>query len=189
MKNKFSTYSDKELADLLKSDKKSSELAFTEIYDRYSQKIYAYCYRILGNKEIAEDIFQETFLRFYQFINPEHQKLNIQRFLIRIARNLCLNHKRNSKINLPIEEIENFIAQNKSSDDKEYLDLIKYGIELLEFEYKEPLVLRVYNEMSYEEIAAILDISVGNARIRVHRAKEKLKDILSPYIKDLEKNK
>ncbi len=189
MHKKFSTYSDKELAELLKSDRIKSEKAFTEIYDRYSQKIFAYCLRVLGNKELAEDIFQETFLRFFQHIDPTHEKLNIQRFLIRIARNLCLNYKRNSKINIPIEEIDNLIEQDRNTDEKEYQDLIKYAIELLELEYKEPLVLRVYNEISYDEIAEILNITPGNARIRVHRAKEKLKDILSPYIKDLENNR
>jgi RNA polymerase sigma-70 factor (ECF subfamily) len=80
------------------------------------------------------------------------------------------------------------VDNKPNHEDGELLDLIKLGLELLDMDYKEPLILRVYNEMGYDEIAEIMEISEANARIRVHRAKEKLKDILSPYIRDLQKN-
>lgn len=186
MAEKYNTYCDYELVKLLRGDKKTSEKAFAVLYDRYSSKVYAYCYRVLGNRDVAQDIFQDTFLRFYQHINPDHENIHLQRFLITIARNLCLNYKRNLKSNVPIEEFEYLIDKKSINDQSEYLEILNLGLDLLEFEYREPLVLRVYNDLQYDEIAEILGITEGNVRIRVHRAKEKLKKILSPYIKELQ---
>jgi RNA polymerase sigma-70 factor (ECF subfamily) len=165
-----------------------TEAAFSEIYDRFSPKVYSYCMRVLGKKEVAEDIFQEVFIKFYQNVNPEHENLQVLRFLITIARNQCLNYKKRQRINLPIDEFEFLVDNSSSHEEGELLELIKLGLDLLDMDYKEPLILRVYNEMGYDEIAQILEISESNARIRVYRAKEKLKDILSPYIRDLQKN-
>lgn len=185
MGSPYSTYDDRELIRRLRGSKSESEAAFTEIYDRYSSKIYAYCLRILGNKDNAEDIFQDTFYNFYKHVNQEHENLNIQRYLIKIARNLSLNFKRNHKATIPIEDLEFILESPANNDEAELQDLIKYAIELLEPEYREPLILRVYNGLQYDEIGEVCNISGGNARIRVFRAKDKLKMILNPYLQDL----
>lgn len=187
MSNKLSKYNDKELVEMLKGSSVESEQAFTEIYERFAAKIYAYCIKVVQNKEEAEDIFQETFTRFYQSVYPEHENLHIQRFLITIARNLCLNHKRNRKSTVPVEDVEFLLPVNQSYERKEMAELVKLSMDLLEEIYREPLILRVYNGFQYDEIAEILGVTEGNARIRVYRAKDKLKKILEPYVNDMNK--
>ncbi len=181
----ISIHSDAELVARIADSKKEPERAFAEIYDRYSKKVYAYIIKIVNNKEQAEDIFQETFVRFYQNIQYNYKGGSVIGFIITIARNLCLNYKRDKKINVPFEEaIVNFSSMPADDSDNEHKELVTAALELLDVEYREPLVLRVYEGMRYEEIAEITGTTVGNARLKVHRAKDKLRAILTPYLNE-----
>ncbi|MDQ1266274.1 MAG: hypothetical protein QG635_1426, partial [Bacteroidota bacterium] len=164
-------------------DKAEANRAFKEIYGRYAPRIHAYCLRVLSDRQSAEDIFQETFVKFYQKAKEDHSGGSIAGFLITIARNLCLNYKRD---NIQMASIEDFpfLADDYNPDSRETQRLITMAIELLEMEYKEPLVLRLYDGLSYDEIARICEITTENARKRVFRAKQKIKTILEPYFKD-----
>ncbi len=187
MFKKYSAYSDKELVLLL--DGKEHEAAFRELYHRYSALVHAYCLRVLNNQELAEDIFQETFIRFYNKINIERKNTNVPGFLITIARNLCLNYKRDVRPTVSMEGMDFPIHQDMSYEKKELLDLINTALDLLEFEYREAFVLREYDGIPYKEIAEICGITIGNAKSRVFRAKKKIREILAPYLNDLtEKN-
>jgi RNA polymerase sigma-70 factor (ECF subfamily) len=185
MKKEYGKYNDAELFQALKN-KKESEAAFGEIYARYSQRIFAYCLRIVGNQEDAQDIFQETFLKFYKTTENERIVDNISAFMLTIARNLCLNHKRDHKLTIAFEEFR-FSTNDESYEHKELMQLIATALELLDFEYREAFVLRQYHGMSYKEISDIVGDTVSTVKNRVWRAKEKLKDILSPYLEDLSK--
>ncbi len=187
MKRKLSKYSDEDLLILLRGSRKESEEAFTEIYDRYAIKVNAYCRTIIGNKDEAEDIFQETFIRFYQNVKIEHPKSTIIGYLIKIARNLCLNFKRDKKQAVSIDNLDFSIPADISFEDKELNDLILVAIDLLDSETKEVITLRVFNDMSYNEIAETIGITSARARYLVYNGKQKIKQILDPYIKDIYK--
>ena len=90
-------YNDIELFDMLNSDKKTAELAFAELYLRHSSRIYAYCRRFLGNKDDAQDVFQDTFVKFVESAKKPRSMTNVPAFLLRITRNLCVNVKRKEK--------------------------------------------------------------------------------------------
>jgi RNA polymerase sigma factor (sigma-70 family) len=138
MRQNFSTYTDEKLVFLLRSDKREeSEIAFTEVYNRYSSKVHAYCLRVLNNNEQAEDIFQEVFIRFFQKIKSNYPETNVPGYLIKIARNLCLNYKRDKVNTISIQENDVFFEPGKSFENSELLDLITTALELLDFEYKE----------------------------------------------------
>ena len=187
MSKKYSTYSDKELVTMLDGDE--AESAFKELYQRYSSLVHAYCFRVFNNQELAEDIFQETFIRFYKYINTHRKHTNVPGFLITIARNLCLNHKRDTRPTISMEGMEFSINQDMSYEKKELLDLIKTALDLLDYPYREAFVLREYDGIPYKEIAEICGISTANAKSRVFRAKKKIKEILAPYLKDLTEKK
>ncbi|MGA2297957.1 MAG: RNA polymerase sigma factor [FCB group bacterium] len=187
MRNNYSTYPDDKLVVLLRGGNSESELAFTEIYNRYSSRVHAYCMRVMNHKEYAEDIFQETFIRFFQKVKTDYNQTNIPGFLITIARNLCLNFRRDNIPTVPLESDDFLVDSNRSYEDTELLDLITASLDLLEFEYKEAFVLREYDGMTYNQIADICGITVTNAKSRVFRAKQKIKEILNPYLKDLAK--
>jgi len=111
---------------------------------------------------------------------------NIGGYIITIARNLCLNYKRDRK---QLESFEDYmnLSQNdtqESMDNKEQLELIQSALDKLPIEYREAFVLRQYQGYSYQEIADITGDTDSTVKNRVWRAKEKIKSLLAPYLKD-----
>lgn len=188
MNRNFKTNSDFELIQLLRENKKLSGQAFKELYNRYSSQIHAYCFKIFKDDTIAEDIFQETFMRFYQNVRVQDGSVNVHGYLITIARNLSLNHKKKNERIVYSDKLDLQEGEYNRQDRKEFLDLIAMALELLEFDYKEAFILREYNGLTYEEIAEVTGITLSNAKSRVFRARNKIKQILKPYLKDLEKH-
>lgn len=169
------------LQSLLSENKQESDSAFRCIYQRYASRVHSYCYKIIKDKQVAEDIFQDTFIKFYQNVRLEKMKVSLLSFLLRIARNLSLNAIRDEKTkhtNYAIDYSSYSIIEEFANSN---LQIIQKAIESLELKYREPLVLRLYDGLDYEEIAEVLDITTENARKRVFRAKQQIKVILKPY--------
>lgn len=186
MQTNYENYSDIELYNLLKKDKKIAERAFAEIYNRHSARIYAYCRRFLGNKEDAQDVFQETFIRFIETTTQDRMMTNIPAFILKIARNLCVNVKRKEKS--PITYEDYMASDSTSIENDELLSLIKTAIDILPPEYKDMFILREYDGLTYTEIAEMTNTQISTVKIRIFRAKQKIRDILSPYLNDITKN-
>lgn len=178
-------YKDEELYYMLNSEKKTAEKAFAELYARYSSRVYAYCRRFLGNKEDAQDVFQETFVRFLDSTKQERVMTNVPAFLLKIARNLCVNLKR-KQIN-PVSFEDYMVVNNSSNDSDELMGLIATAMEVLPDEYKDMFILREYDGLSYKEISDLANVPLSTVKIRIFRAKQKIREILSPYLKELEK--
>lgn len=186
MLKKLSKYSDKELFKALKSKKSESEAAFSEVYARYSQRIFAYCLRVIGSEDDAKDIFQETFISFYNSIEKHDYIDNIYGFLIRTARHLCLNYKRDKKVMLDFNNF-NICTKDEDFEKKDLMQIVSSALELIDFDSREAFVLRQYQGLSYKEIAEITKEPISTVKNRAWRAKEKIKDILSPILEDLSK--
>jgi RNA polymerase sigma-70 factor, ECF subfamily len=188
--DQMSSYSDIELFAFLRvesNSRKVSESAFQELYNRLSPRIYAYCRRVLNDSDSAQDIFQDTFVRFYNSAQVEREMTNVAAFLLRIARNLCLNAKRDTNYHHVSFEDYHASHEDSSQENAELLDLIKNALELLPYDYREVFVLREYDGLSYAEIGEIIGITEATAKIRSFRAKQKIRDILAPYLEDLNK--
>jgi len=185
MAKKFDEYSDTELFYILSENKENAESAFTELFNRYSSRVYAYCRRFLGDRDEAQDVFQETFIKFHQSANKDREMTNVPGFLLTIARNLCMNAKRKEKPNVTLEEYMAGDDDSLISDKDELLELIKKALELLPDDYREAFVLREYDGLTYEEISKLTNTSLTNVKVRIHRAKLKIKDILQPYLNEL----
>lgn len=190
---KYSEMDDTELLAHLRTAN-HAEKAFTALYERYGQRILLYAVRALGEDD-GHDIFQETFVRFHTVATNttgEKQAIkSVPAFLLTIARNLCLNHKRNCKDTITPEEFDYTAPELAHRFDKQFenddlMRCISIGLEYLDFEFREAFVLRFYNDLSYEEIAELTGTSVATVTNRIWRAKERLKKILTPYIDDLE---
>jgi RNA polymerase sigma-70 factor (ECF subfamily) len=179
---------DAELYGMLRGGRGDSERAFRELYRRYATRIHAYCYKILDNKEDAEDVFQETFVRFYLGAREhrDREMTNLTGYIFRIARNLSLNRIRDHDDLESLEGVEIPINADRSLEDGELLDLIAGAVELLDLEFREAFVLREYENMSYEQIAEVMGSSVANAKSRVFRARRKIRKLLEPNIKELD---
>ncbi|MCX7879159.1 MAG: RNA polymerase sigma factor [Ignavibacteria bacterium] len=186
MNNDLEKYSDYELFKLL-SNGRESEYVFKEIYRRYSGRVYTYCRKFLGNREDAMDVFQDTFIKFYESSKQEREMTNLPAFLLRIARNLCLNSLRLRKNSVELKDYMKIENANEIREQTELLNLIQNALTNLPTELREIFILREYQGMSYQEIAEFLGISMSNVKIRIFRAKEKLREILQPYISELSK--
>jgi RNA polymerase sigma-70 factor (ECF subfamily) len=180
-------FNPKDLEKLFNGSKSEREYAFTYVYNKYANRLYSYCLRIAGNTQDADDIFQETFTNFLNSKKDVNELTNLGSYLIKIARNIELNNKRTKKkYSLNIEEY-NYLLQTDEKDKyekKEEMDIISNALELLDFQYKEVFILRQYHNMEYTEIAAITNESIPVLRNRYFRAKEKLKEILEPILKE-----
>lgn len=179
----FSKYKDVDLVAALK-DKKQAEQAFAELYTRHSNRIYSYCLRIMGTEEDAQDVFQETFLKFFTIAIDLKYTENVSAFLFRIARNACINYKRSIRLTDTIEDYK-LQSNDRGYDQKEILQLIARAMELLDFDTREVFILRMYHGLSYAEIAEITGDTQIAAKNRAWRAKEKIKEILSPFLDEI----
>jgi RNA polymerase sigma-70 factor, ECF subfamily len=180
-------YTNKQLLKMLKGKPSASQTAFTYIYDTHSARIYAYCLRMSGNEEDANDIFQDAFYKFFESVKKINHVENIPGFLITIARNVWLNHQRAQKMKFTSNEFD-LSEFDRGYEKKELLDLIRESVEQLDPRYKEIFILRQYQGLTYQEISEITGMSPSLAKNKFWRAKERIKKILSPYLIDLESN-
>lgn len=188
MSGKYTKYSDEQLLKMMTGKKPEIDAAFTEFYERYSSRVKAYCTVALNDEDQAEDIFQETFIRFYNNVHVDKTVVNVPGFLITIARNLILNYKRDKKPTVPIDDLNLYFDSGNNYENTELWELITMALELLEFKYKEAFILREMNNFSIKEIAEISGESVACIKSRVFRAHNKIMEILAPYLQDIKEN-
>jgi RNA polymerase sigma-70 factor (ECF subfamily) len=180
-----SQHSDVELFERMRGEPEAARRAFEELYNRYAADVYRYCFRVVGDQALAEDLFQETFLRLYRSAADERVMTNVAAFILRIARNLCLNTKKNRHYTLLSLEQFELPAHDTGYERKEMEHLVLTALDCLPDDYREVIVLREYEGLSYAEIADVVGISVSTVGIRIFRARRKLAEILAPYIAEL----
>ena len=186
MKSRYTRLNDAELFQVFKGTAEEKREAFMEIYSRYSQKLYMYCLRMTGNADAANDVFQETFTRFFNHQFRDNIVLNLQAYLLTSARNVFLNSQRNTSRWSPFENDE-FSAPTVPYEREELFNMVSSALELLDVPYREAFIFRFYQGLSYKEISEITGDSVASLKVRVMRAKDQIRHILSPYIADLDK--
>ena len=175
MSDRYAHHSDEELLALLAEGKKE---AFTEIYARYRGRIYAYILRMIGDRDRADDIFQETFTRLYRScLNSDQKVLRASSYIFTTARNRCLNAIRDRKNTTDVEDYHQIVYQ-PSFENVELAELVKTSLELLPDHYREAFVLREYDGLSYQEIADVLGVPIGTVRSRIARGREQLRRVL-----------
>jgi RNA polymerase sigma-70 factor (ECF subfamily) len=185
MAREIAHHTDAELYRLMRNGDRTSGNAFDELYRRLAPRVFKYCRRIIGNQELAEDIFQETFVRFYGSAATEREMTNVMAYILRIARNLSLN-ARNSKYYglVSLEGIELHERENHY-ENRELAEIVAAAVECIQIEFREAFVLREYDGLSYADIAEVLDISISTVKIRIYRAKQAIRKIIAPYLADL----
>jgi len=166
----------------LRGTQKEAERAFTEIYARYAQRTYAFILRMTNDEAASQDLLQEVFIKFYNATKQDLVFTNPSAFILVIAKNLCLNWKRDLR---PLENLDDvLIASSDTStvEQDELLHLINLSLELLEFDYRQAFVLKYYQGCSYDEMALITGETISALKNKVWRAKEQIKKTLRPYI-------
>jgi RNA polymerase sigma-70 factor (ECF subfamily) len=157
---------------------KGDPRALGHIYEAYSERIFRYCYRMLGNRTDAEDATAETFLRVLRRSAELRADGAFRTWLFRIARNLCIDRMRQHKLlELPPD------AQYGGSEERSTLRVtVQQALNSLPREYYDPLVLCDLEEMSAKEAADVLEISVPALKSRLYRGRKALRDKLGSIL-------
>lgn len=181
---RFGRMTDAQLFALLAGERSSADAAFAELYARHATRVFAYCRCVLGGRTEAEDVFQETFTRFLESGRRGTAVGNVAGYLVTTARNLSLNARRDTRPTVPIEEWH-ALAGDRPYERKELLDLINAAMELLPEPQREALFLRDYEDLDYDAIAAMLEVTPLTVRLRVSRGRKRLRGILHPYLTEV----
>ena len=182
---------------LIEQTKRGDEAAFAEIVGRYRNPLTNYIFRMLNDYEEAVDLAQETFVRVYFAIERYHTDYAFSTYIYRIATNLAISEIRRRK-RRKLMSLTGFF-QNDSGEENDYhppdkrslpeadmLDeerkqVIARAIATLPDKYRAPIVLRDIEGLSYEEIAAVMELGLGTTKSRISRARGLLKEKLKNY--------
>jgi len=182
---------------LVASARAGDATAFEELVTRYEDKIFRLTSNITGNREDAEDAMQDAFLKAYAHLNEFHGDSRFYTWLVRIATNEALMRLRKRRpnhfsIDQPIEgdselmprELEEWSPNPEQLYAKSELDhVVSEFVEQLEDEYRIVLVLRDVEEMSTQETADALGISIPAVKSRLLRARLKLREKLNRHFR------
>jgi len=155
--------------------------AFAFFYDKYVKSIYRFVYIKVGNKQIAEDLTQDIFLKIWQHLVDKKNVKSFQAFIFRIARNTVVDHYRSAKQELPLEYMPESVELVEgvilTADKNMDAAILLKEITKLKSEYQEVLLLRYVEDMSVDDIAHVTGKDKNNIRVIIHRALNKLKTI------------
>jgi RNA polymerase sigma-70 factor (ECF subfamily) len=163
--------------------RKGSAEAFKILYAKYNGKVYRFCLRMLNDTMLAEDAFQETFIKVYEH-RKEFRGKNFAAWLFTIARHTCYNLMRTRKEYDDFDETYFHNPQPKQRD-VAMKDFVEQALAVLPLPLKEAIILREYEDCSYQDIAEILGIQLSLAKVRVHRAREILRKLLAPIKQEI----
>jgi RNA polymerase sigma-70 factor, ECF subfamily len=172
---------------LIKNIRAGENNSFRELVKKYEQRVASTVIGMLGNCPEADDVGQETFIRFYNSIDKFRGESSVGTFLTRIAMNLSLNElKRRQRKNLFFRQQTdsdlNVPDQARSGNPDEAKEIIHKALGKLEPYFRSVLVLRLIDGYSTSETAEILKLPIGTVLSRLARAQKKLKKILTPLM-------
>ena len=182
------TIEDDELVDKVK---RGDEFAFETLVKKYQHGIYRLTYRMTNDHFTADELSLETFIRAYKAIGRFRKGANFFNWVYTIAMHLCLNYikREKRKVNIDPENI-NVIASRKKHNNgllkgvlaKEMNVKIMESIQNLPEKLRVVFLLRVDEDLSYDEISKTLRIPTGTVMSRLNRARERLKESIGKYI-------
>ncbi|MFQ3549361.1 MAG: sigma-70 family RNA polymerase sigma factor [Armatimonadota bacterium] len=166
------------------------ESAFKELFERNYNRAVNIAYRVIGDKDIAEDISLESFCNIYNNRKKYSPKAKFTTYLFRIVTNLSINKSKSKKETacviseflIPISSVKESTPEENIAQ-SELEEKVKSAILKLPYRQRLALIFTQYEKISYSETAEILKVSVKAVESLVHRAKESLRKELSEYIK------
>lgn len=183
--------------DLILQFQNGNVYAFEQIVTRYKDQLVNFAYRFLGDLEDAEDIVQETFLRVFRKKNAYKNVAKFSTWIYTITGNLAKTELRKRKrrkllsiSTLGFEDKDFELPDTKKGPEENVDDLLKdtviqKAINRLPEKFKEVIIFRDLQELSYEEISTIVKIPLGTVKSRVNRGRLKLQEILTDYLKEI----
>lgn len=176
--------SDTEIIALMQHQR-SQEKGLQMMMDAYQSRLYWHIRRLVVEHEAAQDVLQDTFIKAYQNFHQFKQDSRLYTWLYRIATNEALQHlNKQKRMQKPDEDAEyymqNLVSENAAADADEIQILLQKAIQSLPEKQRLVFTMRYYDELPYEEMSRILDMSAGTLKTNYHYAKQKIED----FIKD-----
>lgn len=178
-------------SDLISATLMGDHKAFQTLIERYEPRVAATVIGMLGRCPEADDVGQETFIRFFKSLAGFKAAAGVGTYITRIAINLSLNELKrrkrrtifsifqNDDASSPFDDMPDPAATSEYDDTK---DLVQRALQMLDPKFRSVLVLRLLDGYSTNETAQILQLPIGTVLSRLARAQQKLKDILTPYM-------
>jgi len=179
MRAKMFQFSDEQLVTSYVSGKES---ALEELVSRYQQKVFSYILMIVHNRELAEDLFQDTFIKVINTLRTGNyrEEGKFSQWIMRIARNLIIDHFRRAQKmtlvdgNFGSDTLDVFTERSMSIEQimitNQIHDSVRHLVTLLPAEQREVLDMRLYRDMSFKEIAESTQVSINTALGRMRYA-------------------
>ncbi len=178
--------------------KRGDRAAFAELVEKYRQPLFNFVFRTLRDETETEDVAQNTFLQVWKSRTRYERTAKFSTWLFTIARNLCLNEIRRRSRH-PAESLEETHAEHDDQPSRQYEDKkiflptenvlhgelarkIEEALDQLPENQRTAILLCRQDEVSYEEIAKILECSLSATKSVIHRGRETLKEKLKPYL-------
>lgn len=182
--NREGTMLDEQLVQRLQHGQRE---AFTTLVSKWQDRIYTFCLRQLGERELAEEATQDIFVKVFTSIQSFRMESKFSTWLYRISTNHCINlrnkhHRRHRKQHHSFDEMNNQLHSVDNPIDRlETLDFeqqLQEALGQLPEEHRVLLILRDIQDCSYEEIADITNLNLGTIKSRIHRGRKQLKAVL-----------
>jgi RNA polymerase sigma-70 factor, ECF subfamily len=188
-------------ADVVALAQQGRDTAFRELIRRYERPVFSLIYRMVRDRELAEDLAQDTFIKVLNHIDRYRPEFKLSSWLFKIANNVAIDHLRRRQLDTvsidgsphaqTADAVEatrfDVVDQQESAlDEMEARELgtsIEKAISGLRPEYRSCIMLRHVEGRSYEEIAATLDLPLGTVKTYIHRARHELREALE-HLKD-----
>ena len=152
--------------------RRGDRAAFDQLYVRHRDHVYTLCLNLCGNREQAEDLLQETFVRAYRALAKFRGGSRLSTWLHRIAVNLCHEAARRRR-RAPVP------PQVSANADPAAVDQVRVALARLRPPHRLVLVLRYMQSLSYKEISELLNWSLTRVKVTLHRAKRAFKEVYS----------
>lgn len=160
--------------------------AFGELYDLLSRHVYAYALRMTSSPSDASDVTQETFIRIHAHLIRGNTLVDPLPFCLLIARQRVINMQRDRKKTVEVDEHHSVFDPYVDIERENIREHVEQAVARLPLLLRDAFVLRYYDGLSYEAIAALIAETAGTARMRVHRAKAILRQELVHLKKESE---
>jgi RNA polymerase sigma-70 factor, ECF subfamily len=168
---------------LVKEVRRGNEVAFASLYSRYRTSLFGFAWRMTGSTTVAEDIVQECFITLAHGSTFDPGRAQLQAYLFGIARHHIFRHLRVTgreadelaEAAAPLDVLENLLLAERA-------ELVRSAIANLPTLQREAIILFEYEELSLENIAAIVGADVGAIKARLSRARQALRRRLEPLL-------
>ena len=175
-----------EEAEWIRDAQAGDRSAFARLFERDRDRLYRWLYHLTRDRHAAEDLTQETFLRALAAVKSFRPGSNFRAWVFRIGHNNFVNQKRaerRTKHQLPDDAASPAgPTAEGTAESREALEVVERAVADLAPEFRAALFLRVYEGMSFREVAKALDTTEETARWRVFKARQKLMKVLSPEL-------